>query len=219
MIKGLKFQPWISEGYKRGDSRYSKLLILGESHYEDSRQAYDDSQKDLIVEVESSLEQDEKLSSFTNEVLAEFVNEESNIAFFRNLGLLFNPNDRLEVWNNVSFANGIQVLLSGSSAQPSKEEIATVKDAWWELLDNLQPDRVLVCSQRMWNYWLPDSDERGYLLKHLEENNKRSTIWRYNRKGGITHAMAINHPSKYFSHSNWKPLVEKFLTEDFDISS
>lgn len=212
----LTFEPWVPNGYNTGNSRYGRLLILGESHYDESNQTYDESQKDLESDLELDMATQSSLSNFTNEILDEFINDEANIPFFRNLGLMFNPQNRFEVWNNVAFANGIQVLLKSSNQQPSQEEIATVKDSWWQFLDSLQPDKVLVCSQRMWNYWLPDSDSRGHLLRHLEENNKRSTIWRYNRVGGITHAMAINHPSRFFSHKNWKPLVEKFLETDFN---
>ena len=219
MIKALKFQPWISDAYRNNEGKYGRLLILGESHYTSDKPTYDEAQKDFDSEELLSFDLPEEkkyFGKFTEDIVTEFINEESDINFFRNLGLLFNPYDRIEVWKNVAFANGIQTLLLESNGQPTKNEISTVKEAFWSLLDNLKPDRVLVCSQRMWNYWLPDDNERGYLLTHHYANGKHSTIWKYNREGGHTFAMAINHPSKYFSYSNWEPLVKSFISKNFD---
>lgn len=219
MIKALKFEPWVSDAYQQNEGKYGRLLILGESHYTSDKPTYDEAQKDFNCDDVNNinlLKLNSDFGKFTKEIVTEFINEESNINFFRNLGLLFNPRDRIEIWKNVAFANGIQSLLLESNGQPNKNEIATVKEAFWSLLNDLKPDRVLVCSQRMWNYWLPDNDERGHLLTHHYANGKHSTIWKYNREGGHTYAMAINHPSKFFSYSNWEPLVKSFISKDFE---
>lgn len=217
-MNNLFFKPWISDAYKNKRGIYGQLLILGESHYTDNKATYDESQIDLGLPVEEFQENIKKNSfeNFTSEIVEEFINNDNNISFFRNLGLLFNQNDKTEVWNNVAFANGIQSFLLNSNGQPNSYEIATVKSAFWTLLNSLQPDRLLVCSQRMWNYWLPDNDERGHFLKHHNKAGKHSTIWKYNRNGGNTYGMAINHPSKYFSYTNWEPLVKSFIDEDFE---
>lgn len=221
MIRDLQFQPWVPELYSNGNARYGKLLILGESHYSDKIPTYDEEQKDLIVttEEEGIVKKTsfvEFCGNFTTDIVSEFINKDSNIRFFSNLGLLFNAEDRYELWNNAAFANGIQALLPDSRSQPSRGEIETIKQSFWILLDNLKPDKVIVCSQRMWNYWLPDDNERGYLLTHITANGKHSTVWKYSREGGNTYAMAINHPSKFFSYINWKPLVEEFITRNFN---
>lgn len=219
MIKGIHFQPWIPENYEKGYENYGKLLILGESHYDDTEDAKEDQQDNTEELNENSVTADvpvDNPSEFTTAVVKHFLEENVDIAFFRNLGLLFNNENKYDVWRNVAFANGIQVALSDSNAQPSAEEIQTVKKAFWLLIDHLQPDKILICSKRMWNNWMDDGNKRGMYLRNIEENGKKSTIWKYKLENKVCHAMGINHPSKYFSHLNWKPIVFKFLSEKFD---
>jgi hypothetical protein len=66
----------------------------------------------------------------------------------------------------------------------------------------------------MWEYWMPDNDERGNFIKKISVNDKNSTIWQYNYEGGSCTAMGINHPSSFFSYSEWKPIVEEFLLSE-----
>lgn len=210
MIKGLNFQPWISDNYESKDNPYGKLLILGESHYyeEDDEEEQKDINDDVLSSMCSEIEPN---NYFTSAVVKDFIDAKHNVPFFNNLGLLFNPNDKYHIWKNVAFANGIQFALDSAKKQPTKEEIATVKEAFWLLLDNLNPDKILVCSKRMWNNWLPDDSERGQFKYEIQNNNKNSTIWEYQLNNKGCTAMGINHPSKYFSYNNWRPIVFEFL--------
>lgn len=208
----LVFKPWISASYKNKTGIHGQLLILGESHYIEEDQKKDLKDYDVVNDNEDEIE---SLSNFTHSAVEGYLLRKYDINFFRNLGLLFNSENRYELWQNIAFANGIQYLLSGSNTQPTKEEISTVKDAFWSLLEELNPSKILVCSQRMWQNWLPDDDPRGEKISELKENNKYSTIWRYKINGHVCHAMGINHPSKYFSYDNWSPLIVKFRDTKF----
>lgn len=213
MIKGINFQPWISEKYEKGTGKYGRLLVLGESHYyeEDS----EEEQKDDMIDSDPKCEIVDLENNLTSAVVQEFIDKKHSIPFFRNLGLLFNANDKQEIWNEIAFANGIQVALNSSTAQPTVDEIDTIKSAFWLLLDNLSPDKILVCSKRMWNYWLPEDNLRAKHLMNISENNKHSNIWQYKIGNKNCLAMGINHPSKYFSYENWKPIVMNFLTNKY----
>ena len=211
MIKGINFQPWVSKNYEDKTSKYNRLLILGESHYiEDD---YSEEQKDNEDDYSNSQE-DVTPNNFTSAVIQDFLDDKHNIAFFRNLGWLFNPNDKKEVWNEIAFANAIQIALGSSTEQPSKSEIETVKNAFWLLLDNLEPDKILVCSKRMWDSWIPEDPAKCEFVRHIKNNHKSSTIWKYKTKSKDCLVMGINHPSKYFSYNNWRPIVMEFLNED-----
>lgn len=210
MIKGINFQPWVSEKYENGTGKYGRLLILGESHYinEDDNEG----QKDKEASVEDTATEP-GINNFTSAIVQEFLDDDHNSPFFRNLGWLFNPNDNKEVWREVAFANAIQVPLSGAAAQPNQAEIATIKSAFWLLLDNLEPDKILVCSKRMWNYWIPEDKTKCSYKGDISKNGKSSTIWTYNTPSKECLAMGINHPSRYFSYNNWRPIVMEFLNE------
>lgn len=218
MIKGLNYQPWISENYLSGNGKYGKLLILGESHYDDLDE--DEDQKDYDIEngKTDSIDEPNDIfieNNFTSGVINKFINKEIDIAFYRNVGLLFNPNDKYEIWTHIAFANGIQVPMGDSNAQPSVKDIKTVEKAFWLLMENLEPDKILVCSKRMWNNWLGEKTPNSRYLCSISENNKKSTIWEYELSNKKIHAMGINHPSKFFSHKNWTPIVTKFLKDEF----
>lgn len=213
MITGLNFQPWVSEHYRNSNGKYGRLLILGESHYYEEDDNEDEKDEEISSTEDFNVVVNE--NRFTSAVVQDFLENKHNIPFYRNIGLLFNPLNKYEVWNQVAFANGIQIALSNPSSQPTNEEIATVKNAFWLLLDNLNPDKILVCSKRMWNYWLPDDSTRGRYIKMITENNKTSTIWEYQLDNNKCNAMGINHPSKYFSYNNWRPIVENFLSNSY----
>lgn len=210
MIQGVNFQPWISDNYKKGNFEWGRVLILGESHYDTVDE--EEEQKDTKDSAEERQDEATTENNFTSTIVELYLSKKYNGPFFRNLGLMFNPNDRYELWNNVAFANGIQVNLSNSTAQPAPEDIALIKEVFWRLLDGLQPDKILVCSKRMWNNWMPDDSPRGTFVTGITENGKHSTVWKYQLEGKSCTAMGINHPSKYFSYDNWRPIVMKFLS-------
>lgn len=202
-MNAINFNPWVSEAYKNGNGIYGKLLIMGESHYID-----DEEEDDITQQLDSA---QSGPSEFTTSIVDGFINKKWELNFFRNLGLLFNKNDQYEIWENVAFANAIQVGLKTSTSQPTIKDISTVIPAFWELLELLKPGKILICSKRMWNNWMPDSDTRCQKIGEIECNGKYSTIWEYNYENGRCTAIGINHPSSYFSYSNWEPLVKMFL--------
>ena len=210
-ISGLTFQPWIPESYYDSNNPYGKLLILGESHYgvgEEESNSNDVSITETIVNIG-------KGNQTTSIVVDGYISRKWDINFFRNLGLSFNKEDRYEIWKNAAFANAIQKSLVGADSQPTREEIETIKPALWLLIENLKPQKMLVCSQRMWQYWLPDEDSRCNLIGHIAAEEKKSNVWRYKHEDGFCYAIAINHPSKFFSYESFTPLIKKFITTKF----
>ncbi len=205
------FNPWIPENY--GSGKFGKLLIIGESHYYD-----EDDQEDQKDEIEfDNYDSVVDEHSFTKDIITGYLDGSFNISFYRNIGLLFNPNDRFEIWREAAFVNLIQTALSSSKSQPSNEHIKLAKENFFPILDRLDPDKILVCSRRMWNNWLPDESPRGKYITPIEANGKKSTIWEYSLKNKICRAMGINHPSKYFSYNEWRPIVKSFLSDNYPI--
>jgi len=197
-INGLKFQPWIPESYFDSSNPYGKLLILGESHY--------------INEPNVSIDYSEITTDITKDVINGGGCE--NIYYYRNLGRVFNINQKL-IWEYASFANAIQAAMVDSNAQPTREQFKTIIPALWLIIENLKPQKMIVTSKRMWNNWFPDKDPRCNYVTSIEAKGKESSVWRYKHDNGYCYAIAIKHPSKYFSSEAHKPLIEKFLATDF----
>lgn len=204
MINDLNFSPWIPSNY--GTGMYERLLIIGESHY-----IQDERQEDDIIEEARKLLQHQPVSSFTSGIIESYIDGIVDINFYRNLGLAFNPNDRFEVCNKAAFANAIQIPSVEASDQPEVKHIETFIPGFWAILKEVRPDKVIICSKRMWNYSPPDYDERGKYVESIEEGSCKSTIWKYNYEEGECFATGINHPSSFFSHSSWHPFIQKFL--------
>ncbi len=186
----LIFTPYQGNNYKK--SQDNRLCIIGESHYTE----------DAIYT---------EPTDFTSKVVADFVKGKDQIAFFRNIGLLFNEQNRNEIWPNIAFANAIQRGMTDAKSQPTEEDIATVIPAFWLILQEVRPTKIIICSNRMWTNWLPDYDPRSTRLHRLEAENRSSNIWKYDYGTGQCLAIGVNHPSKYFSRDQWRPLVMKFL--------
>lgn len=189
MKPDIIFNPWIGPKYP---GKYGKLLIFGESHY-------------------TGEEEFSEPNDLTTKVVEKFLNKQASWKFFSNLGLLFNNENQYELWENVAFANAIQRGLINSNTNPTSEDILTVIPAFWKILELVKPNKVLICSKRMWHGWIPDNDERVSFLKPISVNDKKSAIWKYKYSNGECLAMGINHPSKYFSYNGWAPLVKDFL--------
>lgn len=196
-INGLHFQPWVGKEY---DSK-EKILLLGESHYMDEEPDEDD---DFSRGYEE----------FTRQVIGEnyLAGKEMRTPFFRKIGLMFNHDNEFKIWNEVAFSNLIQIGLWKAKSQPSPKELATIAPAFNLLLDHLKPNKVIVLSRRMWNYWIPE--DNGQNITKIEENGKWSTIWKFNYQGGSCLAMSTIHPSRMLGNTchSWKPLIDRFLS-------
>lgn len=211
-IDSLNFQPWMPESYLKNKGIYGRLLILGESHYMEDEDEIEEDMDGVIKEIENKTSSNE----LTSVIIEGYIHKKWDIRFYRNIGLLFNAESIYEVWQNVAFANLIQVALKKSDAQPSEEEIKTAVPTFWTLLENLKPEKVLVCSQRMWKNWMKltgiDDDIRSKSINELKVNGKFSKVWNFNYLGGSCTAIGINHPSsRGFSYREWSPLVKEFL--------
>jgi hypothetical protein len=191
-MSNIKFIPFISEGFNN-NPKFGKILVFGESHYGE------DHQNDI---------------TFTNEVIDEFLSGENYPAYriYTNIGLLFNESDKYDFWKNGAYSNLIQGFMSDCDDQPNKSHIDTVIPAFWEILDLVKPEKIIICSSRAWNNWMPDSDPRCKKIDDISEGECSSSIWEYNYNGGTCTAIGINHPTSFgFSSNKWRPLIQKFI--------
>jgi hypothetical protein len=186
----MYFKPWISENYEKNKSG-QRILILGESHYGDSK------------EIESN---------FTIDVIKDVIDGTKcrGYIYYTKLGKLFNEKNREEIFENCAFSNLVQSLLTAPRVHPTKEQLDEIHNVFWAILKHTKPNKVIVTSLRAWQYWLPDYDQRGIKLAQLEENGKSSQVWKYKFEDVDCLAIGIPHPSSRNFYS-YRELVQKFL--------
>jgi hypothetical protein len=187
----IRIYPWISENYRNNTSKFDRLLILCESHYDKNRE-FD--------------------PNFTIDVVQDVIDGTrcKGYRYYTILGNIFNQEDRSDLFLNCAFANLIQEVLEKPRVHPTAEELATIQDAFWDILRLTKPKKVIVTSQRAWNYWLPDNDPRGRKIAEIKENDRYSTVWKYEFEDVSCEAIGIGHPSGKNFYS-WEGLVNSFL--------
>jgi len=190
----LMFQPWIGENY--GKSSYGKLLIIGESHY--------------------FYHEENDFQNFTKKVINGLGTSNDN-DFFIKVGQLFDPENYLDVWSKVAFANAIQYQFSESRQPKTSAQIKTIEPAFREYLNIVKPEKVLVCSKLVWERGLPQSILWGKYLDTIrdERNQKGATLWELEYDGGKCLAIGIPHTSSIrpikFKVEEWSALVNIFI--------
>lgn len=193
-MKNIIFKPWKGKNY--GQTELGRLLIIGDSHY--------------FLNDESASD----FPEFTNDIIGDL--ENLNFKIYKNIGKIFNADDELEIWDKVAFANAIQVPFRDPYQKPTQEDFDTVEPAIQEYLNILKPDKMIVFSKRVWNDGLKSDINWGEHVGDIEENNKKSTVWKFNYENGFCHGIGINHASsRGFSPQNWKPLIDKFLNVQY----
>ena len=191
------YKPWIGKNY--GKSDYGKLLIIGDSHY-------------FLNDEDESV-----FPNFTIDIVSEL--EDKNFNFYRKIGNIFNTDKNTEIWDNVAFANAIQTPFRSSDQIPTDVDFKTVEPAILSYLNIVQPTRMIVFSQRVWENGLPTDISWGEFVETLSTNNKSATVWKFNYDNGVCFGLGVHHPSYMkFKSDEWKPIIDLFLTKDYQES-
>lgn len=193
--KKVRLVPWVGNNYEKTNP---KLLILGESLYNDSK--------------------DRKL---VNQYIQDLIDDKWNYSFFTKLQNIFsNPEHWEEVsktiyqldvekfWNDVCFHEFIQYPMEQSKQKVPKHYWEEAHDPFMEVLQQLQPDIVIALGFETYNN-LPQEGEEGKTIKC--KNNSMET-WKYNIGDKKITVCKIQHPSSVgFKQQVWIELFGKFL--------
>lgn len=184
------FKPWVGSQFSRENP---KLLILGESHYADRKPS----------------------PRFTIELTREYANGEWNHRFWTQImqavsGKAHWEVDRKEFWERYAFYNYIQSVVADSAGVgPTQEMIQEARIPFFQVLDNLRPDHILVLSKRLWDA-LPSDGQQGNPLRIGEEERE---TWIYPFSGGQAIASWLPHPSYGFSAPQWHPWIKELQSQ------
>lgn len=195
-MSNVNFNPWVGENYSTGGIFSKKILVLGESHYcpkelsAQGRCAGGCFRKNMLTGCFSQ----------TIDNVDAAVNyykgcpyQQTFLCFERAvMGRVLSEEERKEFWNSVMFYNYVQFALPAARTAPSSEQMQTSEEAFREILENHQPDYIIVWGKRLYKA-LPDWG--GYEEKLILDNGDYAPIWHYSINGKDIPAIRVYHPS------------------------
>jgi hypothetical protein len=198
-MSGLLFHPWIGPDY--GNSNFGRLLIIGESHY-------------FLLDEPDYL-------GYTARVVSSLGGPGDN-NFFIKVGQVFHPEDHIDIWPKIAFANAIQFPYKEIRATPTKTQLETIEPAIQEYLNLTRPDKMIVFSYTVWNTGLPGTIKWGKQVDFLHDRkfDRKGTVWKFNYSSGVCYGLGVHHPSSInppFKPEEWRPLIDQFLEKDFTL--
>ncbi len=161
----IHFTPWEGKNYRNGGCFGKKILVLGESHYG----------TDLGSAMTHDIIHDHAYSDYRMRAYTIF---ERTL-----LGRKSDYNDSERIWNSVAYYNYVQECISKPRTSPTRHQFEESEAAFFEMLDNLEPDVVLVWGRRLWNE-LPcknfisyeDCEYEGYKFRCVGYKTKNGVV-------------------------------------------
>ena len=132
---GVTFHPWVGARYGR-ESRFGvRLLVLGESHYDDDSEFSD--------------------CGFTQEVVRTW-GQNNRARFFTIIAKVLRGSEdwidddpRSEIWEHTTFYNFVQSVVSGPRTPPKFRQWCEAQTPFTTVLQSLNPDAVLMLGWRL----------------------------------------------------------------------
>ncbi|MDM1370764.1 hypothetical protein [Myroides marinus] len=193
----VKFLPWVGTAYQDGINGKC-VLVLGESHY-------------CANEIDA-------VPTLTQEIIKDLFDSNSPHEGYKNtytkfakalVGTDISFEDKERIWNSVAFYNYVQEPISGARVAPTDKQFRDSDEAFFEILEQLQPDYIIAWGQRLYDN-LPNV---GFLAKSLKVSPEELyEVWCYTVSSGRNiPLLRITHPSAAFSWDVWYNTINKFL--------
>lgn len=189
--------PWVGQNYAQGHYSHGKrVLVLGESHYCSSPEEF--VPEITINVIMDLLDPDSEHEAYKN-TYTKFVKAYSGI-----FGKL-EEKDKVRIWHSLAFYNYVQFPITGPRTAPTEQEFRDSKGAFWNVLEDLQPDLIIVWGQRLYKH-LPKSGRQGQDVPAGDGYSIET--WEYTLLNGHTvRVLPINHPSSGFNPEKWHGVI------------
>lgn len=206
-MENIFFKPWIGEDYETGGIFGKKILVVGESHYCGHCERCGDAAN---AEECAGFTTDHCIQPLLDGYTAGWTGTFHK--FERSLvGHETDLNESRKIWNSVAFYNYIQKAMDGPRTSPDWTDFRDAEAAFFETLDSLRPDVVIVWGVgRMFDN-MPGGDRwreggslevGGYAVKNgfyrLDNDREARVLWVY-------------HPSAGYSWDWWYKVIKTEL--------
>lgn len=177
------FKPWQGSRYHRGYEKGKRLLLLGESHYDEGGRAHPGRNFTIQVVEALGLARERKHPYWTKLVQIVTGDDAHDI-------------DRDDFWSRVAFYNFIQECVGdGPRIRPTDEHWKEAEAPFFSVLEELRPHYILVLGKELWNR-MPEPKGTSEEGDRFRAGRRKHESWWY-RTGPRSWALAahVNHPS------------------------
>lgn len=198
-MKDVKFLPFVGDNYNKG-LQGKKVLVLGESHYcANASEAVPSLTQDIIKDLYDPNSEFEPYKNTYTKFAKSLVNRD------------LTTQDKKEIWNKLAFYNFVQSPITGPRKPPSNQEFLDSHAAFFQVLEELQPDCILAWGSRLYDN-LPDKGNQGKNLTVVGDTPIET--WNYTLSNGkVVKVMAVTHPSSGYSWDWWYQRITEFLSK------
>jgi hypothetical protein len=188
----IRHHPWVGDLFHANIA--PRLMILGESHHGENREATD----------------------MTAGVVEEWLSGISNPAyrFFTHLAVAISGEEpfglsRREVFRRIMFYNYVLAVMPGSRAAPTGANFAESEAAFREVVEEHRPTHIVVCGKRLWDN-MPSFDPPNAEGQRATLGDEEFCVGRYRTANAAPLAMCIRHPQSGFNGRKWHPRLQAF---------
>ena len=194
----VHYLPWIGKDYPAGGIFSQKILVLGESHYTD----------------------EEKGSDFTRNVVSDYLNPEKRdswmptfLKFERSLvGHVADQKERAAIWNSVAFYNYLQETVSGPREKGRREMYEQSKAPFFQVLNELRPDMMIVWGYRLWNNLPGEKWQDGQDI-YIDDYKVLQGAYIL-EDGTPVKVVCVYHPAAGYSWDYWHRVIKSVMELD-----
>lgn len=172
------FEPYIGPDYHKGLSGGHKLLIIGESHYNEP--GCEDCGEQATRQI---------VESYLAGTPVAFFDDVARAASGHRLTIT-----RDGFWHSVAFANFVQRPMITASHRPADDDWAGGIAPFWQTVGELKPDLVFMFTSA-WSHWLPSLAPGGDPERTGPIGEEPTWLWRYGLRGHDVLIARFNHPS------------------------
>lgn len=185
----VEVKPWVGSHYGRRDLLPHRTLLLGESNFTQQGNFHDE----LVIQcVQDAIEGTDPggFGRFSTKIIR----------------IIFGAQTKLDAqtfWHEVAFFNFVAERVGGQPRQrPTPQMWAGSVERCLRVLDELQPERMLVLGQANWRN----------LLQHVPHTPRGAhQVDLHTPQGRIVRAGYVNHPSSSLRYDVWGPVARELL--------
>ncbi len=199
-MKHVRFEPWKGENYLTSGYNGKRILVIGESFYCSEEEAVATLTEKIVTDYLAirNGEFRENKGEWTNTYLK----------FERSLeGKETYPEDSQRIWNSIAFYNYLQVPMSGARESCSAIDYKNAENAFFEVINDLQPDLIIVWGVgKLFNNLPEDRWTWGDLLEVDGWEIKNGYYQLDDEKQ--TRCIAVYHPSTGYQWDWWHKVIK-----------
>mgnify|MGYP006985822454 CR=1 FL=1 len=208
-MKNAFFKPWIGKEYGSGGIFGKKILVLGEAHL---CGGCDDCGK---------VENAEECADFTSSNCIELLlagHTDSWTPTFRKferslVGHKTTLEEERTIWNSIAFYNYIQRSMDASRKSPDWIDFRNSEDAFFEVIDELCPDLIIVWGVTRMYDLLPGGERWREGEKLVVDNYEVKNGYYRSACDKETRVLWVYHPSAAYSWDWWYKIINNEINK------